>query len=75
MQISLPDDLVKQLESRVSASTEFSTIEEYAIYVLTEVLKQTDDSSTKNSTDSDDNYTKDQEDAVKDRLESLGYLD
>lgn len=69
MQITLQSDLVSQLQARVDESKEFSTVEEYVNYVLTEVIKQTGADSQ------GDNYTKSEEDAVKDRLESLGYLD
>ncbi len=67
MQINLTDAISQQLEGRVKDSDEFSSVEEYVNYVLAEVLKQTGGEG--------DQYTKEQEDAVKDRLESLGYLD
>ncbi len=66
MNISLQEELARQLEERVKSSDEFTTVEEYVHYILSEVMKQTE---------APDEYTKDQEEAVKDRLESLGYLD
>jgi hypothetical protein len=64
MQITLPDDLGKKLEERVAQSNEFPSVEAYVQYVLGEVLKQTEAT-----------YTADQEAAVKERLENLGYLE
>lgn len=68
MQIHISDDIAKKIEERVQGSAEFSSVEQYVNYVLEEVIKQT-------SGPTHDAYTKAQEDAVKDRLESLGYLD
>lgn len=65
MQITLPDDLAKKLTERINASNEFSSLDAYVCYILEEVLKQTDTAT----------YTKAQEDAVKERLENLGYLE
>lgn len=70
MQIHLSDDLVKKLEKRVQASKEFNSVEAYVNYVLEEVINQTASESK-----SDTAYSKDQESAVKQRLEDLGYLD
>lgn len=64
MQITLPDELGKKLEDRVTQSGEFASVDAYVKYVLEEVLKQTEAT-----------YTKDQENAVKERLENLGYLE
>ena len=72
MEITLSDDLAKQLEQRISASEEFSTVEEYVNYVLGEVLKQTEESSSEPSSQA---YTKNEENEVKKRLEDLGYMD
>jgi len=65
MNITLPEDLAKKLGERVTLSKEFPSVEAYVVYVLEEVLKQTADPA----------YTKAQEDAVKERLENLGYLE
>jgi Arc/MetJ-type ribon-helix-helix transcriptional regulator len=67
MQITLPDELAKKLESRVAESQEFSSVDAYVCYVLEEVLKQTGGNN--------DAYTKEQEAEVKERLSNLGYLD
>ncbi len=64
MQITLSNELTKKLEERVAQSSEFPSVEAYVQYVLEEVLKQTETT-----------YTKDQEAAVKERLENLGYLE
>ncbi|MFH1426561.1 MAG: CopG family transcriptional regulator [Candidatus Kerfeldbacteria bacterium] len=70
MQINLNDDLTKKLEERVNASDEFDSVEAYVNYVLEEVIKQTGNEPAAEPT-----YTKEQEEAVKKRLEDLGYLD
>lgn len=72
MQINISDDLTKKLEERVSASDEFDSVEKYVNYVLEEVIKQTSGDAGKSS---DETYSKEQEEAVKQRLEDLGYLD
>ncbi|OGY86814.1 MAG: hypothetical protein A2233_05165 [Candidatus Kerfeldbacteria bacterium RIFOXYA2_FULL_38_24] len=67
MQINLSDELAKKLEQRVANSQEFASVEKYVQYVLEEVLQQT--TATNNA------YTKNQAEDVKQRLSDLGYLD
>lgn len=68
MQITLPDDLARQIEARVAESKEFHDVDKYVAYILEQVMKQAGGTST-------DSYSTDKEDAVKKRLEDLGYLD
>lgn len=82
MQINIPDELAKKIEERVKNSGEFSSVEEYVNYVLTEVIKQSsqtnaiDQASQPGDTPQPQQvYTKDQEQQVKKRLQNLGYLD
>lgn len=72
MTIELPQELAQRLQQRVDASNEFTSVAEYAAYILDEVLKQTDDTTNANN---DATYSKDQEADVKQRLSDLGYLD
>ncbi|MFC1598229.1 CopG family transcriptional regulator [Patescibacteria group bacterium] len=72
MQINITDELTKKLEERVNASDEFDSVEKYVNYVLEEVIKQTAGDAGEAS---DETYSKEQEAAVKQRLEDLGYLD
>lgn len=66
MNISLSGEIAKQLEERVAQSSEFTSVQAYVEYVLGEVLKQTGGATA---------YNKPQEQAVKQRLQDLGYLD
>lgn len=74
MQININDDITKKIEERVQGSNEFTSVEAYVNYVLEEVIKQTGGDSGKGS-GNDSGYNKAQEEEVKNRLESLGYLD
>lgn len=71
MNINLPESLASQLQQRVDASSEFQHVEEYVVYVLSEVLKQTADDSAQAPQESEDEKAE----QVKERLKSLGYLD
>jgi Arc/MetJ-type ribon-helix-helix transcriptional regulator len=75
MHISLTDEIAKKLEARVQASKEFTSVEAYVNYVLGEVIKQTEAAESAPAAADSGTYSKDQEDAVKQRLEDLGYLD
>ncbi len=69
MQVNINDELSKKLQQRVDASDEFDSVETYVQYVLDEVIKQTAEPEQEQT------YSKEQEEAVKQRLEDLGYLD
>lgn len=84
MQITLPDELAQQLQTRVVSSNEFGSVEEYVNYILNAVLRQTtvptttDVASAPTSTTPstpDPAYSVEQEKAVQQRLHDLGYLD
>ena len=68
--LSIPDDLADRIDSRVQL-TNFESSDAYATYVLSEVLtrveRNTDTDAAEESTASDE--------AVEDRLQSLGYLE
>jgi Arc/MetJ-type ribon-helix-helix transcriptional regulator len=63
----LPARLYDQIEERVKG-TEFSSVDEYVIFVMEEVLKE--EGQEKESALSDE-----EEEEVKKRLRDLGYLD
>lgn len=65
--IELPLSIIDRVEDRVH-KTEFRDVEEYVTYVLEEVLSQVEQ---KNDNDTE----KIDEDEVRSRLESLGYLE
>ncbi len=65
--ITLSDDLVERLETRVQY-TDFETVDEYAEFALSEVVTRVE----RDSDGTEDPAAP--EDEVQDRLESLGYL-
>lgn len=66
--IELPERLLSRVERRLPR-TEFDSADEYVAFVLEEVLYQVE-----SETDGDDFESVDEQE-VKDRLRSLGYLD
>lgn len=65
--ISISDDLVERIETRAE-HTEFETADDYAEYVLREVLASLDEDGA------DRREPTVGDDGVEDRLQSLGYL-
>ncbi len=63
----MPDDVYRGIEERVKV-TEFNSVEEYVTYVLKQVLEQV-------NKEEEQAYSKEDEEKVKERLRSLGYLD
>ncbi len=66
--VELPERIVTRVEDRLPR-TEFDTPAEYITYVMEEVLYRVE-----NETEDDDFEPVDEQE-VKDRLKSLGYLD
>lgn len=66
-EIRLPRRILSRIEQRVQY-TEFDSSEAYIIYVLEEVLYRVEDESAASTDESID------ENDVKERLKSLGYL-
>jgi len=67
IQIAIAKDLYQKIQQRVSQSQdEFKNVEEYVHFVLTEVVK--DDEQQQSA------YTKEEEEDIKNRLKSLGYI-
>lgn len=66
--VELPERIVDRVEDRLDR-TEFDTAAEYVTFVLEEVLYRVEEETE------DDDYESVDEDEVKDRLKSLGYLD
>ena len=66
--ITVPEELANRIETRVQ-QTEFETVDEYAEFVLSEVVTRIEretDRSAESSTSRE---------GVQERLESLGYLE
>lgn len=66
--LQLPARIVSRVEDRLPR-TEFDTPEEYVTFVLEEVLYRVEKETA------DDDFEAVDEDEVRDRLKSLGYLD
>lgn len=66
--VDLPEHIVERVEARLPR-TEWDSPEEYMTYVLEEVLYQVEQETE------DDEFEEVDEEEVKDRLKSLGYLD
>ncbi len=65
--VNLPAELYKRIKDR-AAATNFESVDEYVIFVLSEVLKE-EVEDEKLAVDSE------QEKEIKKRLKALGYLD
>jgi Arc/MetJ-type ribon-helix-helix transcriptional regulator len=66
--VELPSRIVERVEERLPR-TEFDSSGEYITYVMEEVLYRVEQETA------DDDFEEVDEDEVKDRLKSLGYLD
>ncbi|PSP90073.1 hypothetical protein BRC78_05305 [Halobacteriales archaeon QH_8_68_33] len=66
--VELPSRIVERVEDRLPR-TEFDSSAEYITYVMEEVLYRVEQETE------DDDFEEVDEDEVKDRLKSLGYLD
>ena len=65
--ISIPTQLAEKIKKRIEG-TGFTSLSSYVIYVLREVISNMDE-------DSDEAFSKEDEEKVKERLRALGYLD
>jgi hypothetical protein len=72
MKIEIPEDLVKKLQKRVDSTDEFDSVEAYVIYILKQVVERLE---TENKEDEKPAFSEEDEEKVKERLRSLGYLD
>lgn len=65
--ISIPKQLAEKLTKRIEG-TSFNSLSSYVTYVMSEVLSEIDE-------DTQEAFTKEDEERIKQRLRSLGYLD
>ena len=65
--ISIPTPLAEKIKKRIKG-TGFTSLSSYVTYVLREVLSGMEE-------EKEEAFTKEDEERVKDRLRSLGYLD
>lgn len=69
--IQLTDQLMTDLEQIVKDSKEFKDVSEYAGYILGQVVAK----KKQTTTPSQNTYSKEDEDKIRERLKNLGYLD
>ncbi|WP_435186942.1 hypothetical protein [Halobellus sp. EA9] len=65
--VSLPEDTIQKVKHRLQYTT-FDSVDEYVLFVMEEVLYRVEDQGAVEQTEHID------ETQVKNRLESLGYL-
>ncbi|MDG6225888.1 MAG: CopG family transcriptional regulator [Candidatus Thermoplasmatota archaeon] len=66
--VSIPTPLYRNIKKRIEG-TGFTSVSDYVTYVLREVLASLEEGT------SEEVFSKEEEDRVKDRLRALGYLD
>jgi len=66
--IKVPEELIAKIKERLQG-TEFNSIDEYATFVLEEVVKETEEEEP------EEVFSEEDEHKVKERLRALGYLD
>ena len=64
--VSIPTPLFKKIEERIKG-TGFTSVSGYVTYVLREIIAEDEES--------EDAFSKEDEERVKERLRALGYLD
>ena len=69
--ISLPKPLFDKIKQRIEG-TGFNTVSSYVVYVMRQVLSELESKEKKPAQEA---FTKEDEEKVKARLKSLGYLD
>jgi len=65
--VSIPTPLFEKIKKRIEG-TGFTSVSSYVVYVLREILAE-------ESASQDEAFTREDEERVKERLRSLGYLD
>ena len=70
IKISIPKSLADKIKDRLEG-TEFKTVDEYVAYVMRQVIANIEGKETEEK----EAYSEEDEEAVKERLKSLGYMD
>jgi Arc/MetJ-type ribon-helix-helix transcriptional regulator len=68
VEIKIPKDIYEKIQERIK-DTEFKSVDEYITYVLREVLASLEEEET------EEVFSEEEEEKVKERLRALGYLD
>lgn len=67
MKVEIKDQIIKRLDQRVKEGKDFRNVEEYVNYILQQVVDRLNLESPKSR--------KEDEEKVKERLKSLGYME
>jgi len=67
-EIKIPKDLIQRIEEHIK-QTEFESVDDYATFVLEEVIKEVSEDEP------EEIFSEEDEEKVKERLRALGYLD
>lgn len=73
MKIEIPKEVAEKLQKRVDSTDEFDSVETYVEYILKQVIDRLENES--NEEDEKPAFSEEDEEKVKERLRSLGYLD
>ena len=72
MKVEIPKDVAEKLQKRVDSTDEFDSVQAYVEYILKQVVERLEE---ENSDDEQPAFSEEDEEKVKERLRSLGYLD
>lgn len=72
MKVDIPKDVEEKLQKRVDSTDEFDSVQAYVEYILKQVVERLEE---ENSGDEQPAFSEEDEEKVKERLRSLGYLD
>ena len=72
MKVDIPDEITKKLQKRVDSTGEFDSVQAYVEYILKQVVDRLEQEKEENEKPA---FSEEDEEKVKERLKSLGYLD
>ncbi|MBW3002138.1 CopG family transcriptional regulator [Candidatus Woesearchaeota archaeon] len=72
MKVEIPKNVAEKLQKRVDSTDEFDSVQAYVEYILKQVVERLEE---ENSDDEQPAFSEEDEEKVKERLRSLGYLD
>jgi len=72
MKVDINEEIAKKLQKRVDSTDEFDSVQKYIEYILKQVVERLEQEQGEDDTPA---YSEEDEEKVKDRLRSLGYLD
>ena len=69
MEVKINEEIIRKFEKRIEKSSEFNSIEEYVNFILSQVADKIE------SEEKEEEFSKEDEEKVEERLRGLGYLD